>query len=266
MKKYLIGATVLLLFAVGCGSDDNTPLTQGDPSDPEFQMLAGQFEGIDQTTQLMAEMVFDTIDGITATQAGTSPAAGEFNQVTEWDETSGKWNSTLSYEDPQEGLTFAATSSIQFIQGGSPIQYPESFESLDEVRSNLSMQMAGAGISNAAFTQDLVITAPDELGNITLDGSSRHELDASFSDETTSCTMGADFNGTINGVRFNPSAEGCPTAGSIRYSGRMTASCTGDGEFSTDRTWSVRQDFSPEELTMEFISGGTVWTVTEPCF
>lgn len=265
MKKYLIGAMVLLLFSVGCGGDDTAPLTQGDPGDPEYQMMAEQFSGVDLTTQLMAEMVFDAIDGITAAQAGTTPAAGQFNQAIEWDESSAKWNSTLTYEDTQEQLTFSATSSIQFIQGGSPIQYPESFESLDEVRSNLSMQMTGQGISDASFSQNLVITAPDQTGNITLNGSSRHQIGITFSDQTRTCTMDADFDGSITGVRFNPSAEGCPTQGTVRYSGRMAAACTGDGQFSSDRSWSVRQDFTPEGMTIEFISGGNVWTVEEPC-
>jgi hypothetical protein len=59
----------------------------------------------------------------------------------------------------------------------------------------------------------------------------------------------------------------CPViGGSIRVSGQVASECTGAVTGTDNRSWSVTRRWdSTGGSTTDFISGGNIWTVEEPC-
>ena len=72
MKKFLVGACVLLLAGTGCNGGDTT-LTPGSTDDPSFQIFMEEFGNIDDGTGVMVQSMFDMMDGVFNANPRTRP-------------------------------------------------------------------------------------------------------------------------------------------------------------------------------------------------
>jgi hypothetical protein len=270
MKKYLVGSLVLLVaLTTGCGDDETTPLTPGDPADADFQMFAQQFEGIDEGTGMMVEMTFALIDGVVGQAKGVAPVTSDFGLALVWDEQSDSWIGTFEFT-AEDGTVISAEDVVQFFHGSTPVQYPVD-SLLTEVRSALALDAVGPQIELYA-TQNLVIIPPvDDVVTVSGSGSFSAVITAEEEGDggTTTCTFEADLTSTIASVMILDSEtveDECPVGGRVSFSGNFAASCTGAQTVEGSRSWSVSRTWDETGTsTTEYVSGGNIWTVVEPC-
>jgi hypothetical protein len=263
MKKYLVLPLVALFLATGC-SDDSQPLTQGDPSDPAFTTFQQQFDTVFDMTGQMVEMVFATMDGVTAQQAGgVSPLAAEYQLSLVWNEDTQFWVGNLSFCDEADTVCFTAVDSVQFIGDSGPVQYPD--ESLSQIRSFIDVTVTGPGIEEAHAYENFVFTLDGTT--VVINGSGGHDAAYTGEDGTGgTCDYEAHFTMSGQGVTLDLMAGGCPTSGTIMYNGSLMAGCAGGEEdFNLNATYHVTITFDGDMMTATVTSGDNFWTYTEPC-
>lgn len=278
MKKYFVGALVLALMGAGCGDDNSSPLTPGDPADPAFQTFTAEFDAIDGGTGLMVESVFGVVEGIFNSAPGTPPAvAGDFQYSLEWDAAGEQWVANVIGSDPESGVAFTLGHTVQFIQDGSSVQYPDP-ALLDRINSSTEMELTGEGINSAGGTQDMVFDVQplEQDVLLTLNGSGTANLDATHVETTqtgtTTCNVVFNFTAEVSDVQIWASAAGgeggCPIDGDLSYQGSANIACSGDGgSVNVNGNWGVTQTFSPSgTVTTQVVHGTNFWTVEEPCY
>jgi hypothetical protein len=263
MKKYLVLPLVVLFLATGC-SDDNQPLTQGDPADPAFTTFQAQFEPVFDMTGQMVEMVFATLDGVTAQQSGgVAPLAAEYGLSLAWNEETQFWVGHLTFCSEGDTTCFTAVDSVQFLGASGPVQYPD--ESLSEIRSFIDVAVTGPGILEAHAYQNLVFTLDGQM--VAMNGAGGH--DASYMGEDGSggsCEFEAHFTMTAQDVVMSLSSGGCPVSGAATYNGSLQASCTGgEADFNVGGSYYVTSSFQNGMMSTTVTSGDNFWTYTEPC-
>jgi hypothetical protein len=227
---------------------------------------------MDQAVGMMAEMAFATIDNI-FTQSPNAPRvmnlSAEYAVEVVWDGETNSWIGTLQFDDGN-GMTFSATNAVQFLQGTTPVQYPDE-QLLTEVTCNVSLEATG---ENASFTATQNMSFKPGANNIiTLNGNGAFDTNVTAEvvteTGTTSCTFQSHFTTTISNVIILDSetaSTDCPTGGSVRFSGQMTTECTGETPISGTRSWSVTRRWDETGAsTTDFISGGNIWTFEEAC-
>jgi hypothetical protein len=275
MKKYLAGALVLLLAGTGCfGSDESTPLTPGDLDDPDFQIFMDEFETIDDGNGLMVESMFEMIDGIFNSAPGTPPqVSGEFQVSFEYSELEGHWVGSLQGTDPEEGITFSLVHTIQFIENGSAVQYPNP-DLLERINSTTEMDLTGEGINSAGGTQNMTIDIehhPEDV-LLTLNGDGTAALDITHVEVTEAgtqtCDVALSFSASVSDLLMWGSSDGCPVGGSISYHGGAEIACIDDsGTTDVSGSWSVNRTYDETgTATTRVANGSNVWEVEEACF
>jgi len=269
MNKYLVGACVFLLFGIGCNGE-NTTLTPGSTDDPNFQIFMEEFGNIDDGTGVMVQSMFDMMDGVFNSNPDNPPnAAGEYQISLDYDAQSQEWVGTFQTTDSQTGAGLAVTDRVQFIQGGDPVQYPDP-SLVEQVKSILSMDISGEGIESATGFQNITMAVDHQPEDVllTLNGTGGWQATLSHTGTAGTCDVSMDFASTASGVKiWGAQIDGCPTAGSLSYSGRTDIQCTGEsGDTSVTGTWSVSRTFAPSgNSTTRVIHDGNIWTVETPC-
>jgi len=264
MKKYLVLPLVALFLATGC-SDDNQPLTAGDPADPAFLMFQSQFGPVDELTGQMVEMAFAMMDGVTAQQAGgVSALAAQYDLSLTWNDETEFWVGNLSFCDEGDTVCFTAVDSVQFLGADGPVQYPD--ESLTEMRSFIDVTVNGPGIIEAHAYQNVVLTLEGQT--VVVNGTGGHDAVYMGDDENGgTCEFEAHFTMAAQDVMIPMSGtDGCPTSGTVLYNGNLQASCTGgEGDFNVSGSYGVTSTFGNGMMTTTVTSGDNFWTMTEPC-
>src|SRR6185503_2137680 len=135
MKRIWVGGGVIfILLLTGC-NDSTTTLTPGDPNDPSFQSFQDGFGDLETSTNSMTNAAFnvmgDVVNGNTA-----KPVFQGITYTLNYNETTQFWVAHLVL-DNEAGSVATFTDSVQFIQNGSPIQYPNVL-ALDYARSFLT--------------------------------------------------------------------------------------------------------------------------------
>jgi len=264
MKKYLVLPLVVLFLATGC-SDDTQPLTQGDPSDPAFTTFQSQFGSVFDLTGQMVEMVFATVDGVTAQQSGgVAPLAAQYELTLSWNEDTQFWVGNLAFCSEGDTVCFTAVDSVQFVGPSGAVQYPD--ETVTQIRSFLDATIAGPGIIEAHAYQNLVFTLDGQI--VEINGGGGH--DAVYSGEGENggvCDFEAHFTMSVNNVMMDISGGGCPVAGGVTYNGSLQAGCSGgtSGDFDVSGTWHVTSTFGGGMISTTVTSGDTFWSYSAPC-
>jgi hypothetical protein len=279
MKKFLCWGITLavMLVAQGCGDDDSpdNPLTPGDPNDPAFEAFMEEFDEVDEITGDMVMMTFLVMDGIFTSQAtggGNLPEAAEFSLV--YNTETEFWVAHIEDFDPEEGITFSVVDSVQLIQEGAPVQWPDP-ELLSQITSFKTLTITGEEFTAAGGHQNLVLTIdPPGSNMILINGSGRVEAAVEFQEEepggVTSCAIDVDMAYVATDILLELPGEGqeepgCPVSGGISYTGAIGIECTGAREISLSGSWTVSQTFDSPNVTSVASNGNNVWTVTELC-
>ena len=278
MKKYLVGALVLAFAGAGClGGEDSNPLTPGDVDDPAFEAFTAEFDAIDEGTGFMVESMFEIVDGIFNSAPGTPPTvASEFQYSLEWDAAAGHWVASVSGSDVESGTAFSLSHTVQFIQDGDAVQYPDP-ELVDRISSSTEMDLSGEGINSAGGTQDMVIDVEQLETDVllTLNGSGTANLDVTHVETTetgsTTCDVALNFTATVSDIQIWGSDTGeeggCPLGGDISYQGSSSIVCSGEGgEVNVSGNWGVTQTFSESGIATRVTHGDNFWTTEESCF
>ena len=124
MKRFLALAVAMTFVVTACGGDD--PLTPGAVDDPSFEIFSEEYDQVDGDITLMAELAFDSIDGVFGqTAGGVHSVAGEFGLSLEWDAETSSWIGTFNFVN-EHGASVTATSTLQFCHGTDAVQFRES--------------------------------------------------------------------------------------------------------------------------------------------
>jgi len=289
MKRFLLFAGILLLilgfaFIVGCSDDDDdngvTGPTPGDPNDPEFIMasdIIGEgFLDHDNTILELSFFLVDYIPGKSIPGWLTKPTAVE-QYLDSLDYTysySNYWHVFTVYarlidfgDLDNDTLIYTGVDSLRFGNPEGYMQYPDPTTTTLDIRAHFDaefdMNDAYAVISSdVAFT---VTGSPEE--EIVINGTSADTLDGYFQNADTTCDMYMTSNQTATNLTIDPDAMyDCPSSGTLDVNATLDISCMADTasmEFSS--AWTITFTFNDGTITIRYVSGGNVWTITEQC-
>ena len=270
MKRIWVGGGVIfILLLTGC-NDSTTTLTPGDPNDPSFQSFQDGFGDLETSTNSMTNAAFnvmgDVVNGNTA-----KPVFQGITYTLNYNETTQFWVAHLVL-DNGAGSVATFTDSVQFIQNGHPIQYPNVL-ALDYARSFLTLNAQGPEGSATGF-QNITVTPTVHDSTITAAVNGSGGLEGSFthshtdSTGTTDCVLNAAFSSTYSHLVWDVThgSQGqCPLSGTFIHSGDLHVVCTGAHPGDAEKHWVVTASFENGTGTVSVVSGGNVWHFPATC-
>ena len=274
--------TLGLTTFLGCSDDEkstNPALQEGDTLDPTFVAFKEGFDGVDEYTGMMLDVMFSMADSVMSNPANPNnkPVVVPTSLEVEADSLLVTYHALSQYWYfyflQTSGLdTMEIVDSIQFLHGSTPVQWPDS-ALLSGMKSGLSLYwQMGVAVVTASQAVDLVGDFPN-LGVITANGS--QELNITLIDDNVDVnsdsmfchfvfTFTTDFNDVV--FRLSQFDNGCPLSGTIVSTGTAGINCMGETDsVKYSGSWAVTQTFNGDTITWVFENETTRWTQTEPC-
>jgi hypothetical protein len=285
----LAALIVGFILVVGCSDDDEstTPVVKetGDPNAPEFEAARDAFGFADEMNGIMFGFLFITIDSVLASpdfpafaKPGSINSGGAFASdsfALAYHDGSKYWYAMFLSVDTIDGdtlpiyLTFLIQDSLQFLQGTTPVQWPDS-ALVSGVKHGISIAITSSDLTEAFVAHQFLSVNGDLPGNgdVEINGNSSFLADFTTGPVEPYCDFSIDLSSNYQNVNANLSAlegDGCPTSGTARYSGGVNMSCYGDTTFTFNDSWSVVQTFSQSNIHYVFENSTTRWEFDDPC-
>ncbi len=302
---FLLSSALLFSF-VGCSDDKETTktYTDGDESSEEFQALESGADGaLDLTGDMLfgaiviADMILDDSTNPNAGKIRLAPSYSLADSVPviaftkDYREGTGDWFVTLTIQlaDETDTLALHYADSMKFFHGNTPVQWPDS-AALTGIQNGMALEVevvsGGVGKANhgGIFAGHSWTIAGDSGalasgGDIAVQGTGFCDIEFEFEisgghglaqdANHMQCSGLFDFGLGINGLAVNLTVlenDGCPTSGSINYSGEVEVACFADSaalEVTGDHTVDVQ--FSGDSTVFVIRSGDTEWRASEAC-
>lgn len=278
MRGTAIVALVIAFAAFGCSDKStNGNLQTGDPNDPAFtqaqpvldEAIEQSVEGLDLAMDFLFVPPSETNTASMKRTVGPSVVAAadtfsySYNEVTGWHVAWALSSGT--------GYSYSELDSVQFQNvSGDYMQNPDTTTDFVHVISHVDASFTDTS-GSADYAHDFDATLSGLTGTqVTADGGYDVDFSASFVGDSSTCDVSASFDHNVNDVVFavpeSDSAGVCPTSGSVRFSGSMSASCTGSsGSTSFSQTWVVFVTFNGDgTMDVQAISGNTMWSYSGP--
>jgi hypothetical protein len=280
MKRALIVLLTLatitgLIYMPGCSDDEGDgagPITkaEGDTLDPLFIQAMTVFDYVDDQVGEGFGGAFDLVSGFLNMR----------RQVFEWHSDSKFWyHQELGSEG---GWSWIGKDSIQFLEGGIPQQEPDSalldqvkvgfyyLETFEALKPRVNPNVLDTAILRQFFVN--VAGQPGEIagrGDVTASGNAYLSTSSEYIyKKIPACNFELDMTATISNLSLNIAnvmLYGCPTSGSVSYSGTVTLECTGDIAFTNTDNWTMTETFSVESISYVVENSTHRWAWTEPC-
>ncbi len=288
MMKRVTFLSALLLLAIavaaftGCSDDEKTTnpvLQEGDTLDPTFVAFKQGYDGVDEFTGMMLDVMFNLVDTVMndTNNPNTKPVVFPTSLGVQADSMLITYHSASQYWYfyivETSGLdSVELIDSIQFIHGTTPVQWPDMAQ-LSEMKSGMSIYWA---MGEAVVTASQAVSLAGDfatMGLVTANGS--QQLNVAFTDHNVDVNSDSmfchfDFSFTTNFddvvVLLAEFDTGCPSSGTIVSTGTAGINCMGDTDsVKYSGSWTVTQTFAGDTMTWVFENATTRWTQTEPC-
>jgi hypothetical protein len=292
MNKFLTGLTATALTAgallmIGCESKDKgyTNLEPGDPESQEFQDFQDVADGLSDVSGDMVDGMFEQCGMILG--LNDSPASKERNAlsghfasaetdsfVATYNDVSHYWHTYWSYTDSSRGVTAVYQDSIQFREGDSAVQWPNT-EVITEVRcgqlATIMFENEDGSFTITAASHWSVTGEPGAIpggGEIKINGGVNHQVEANglTSGCNTDLNMDAAFDDVTTTLPSLQASETCPTMGSVIMTGTVSSVCESEeGTGSFDGSWYWKATFTEGTISISANNGEFEWELELPC-
>lgn len=288
MMKRVTFLSALLLLAIavavftGCSDDEkatNPVLQEGDTLDPTFVAFKEGYDGVDEFTGMLLNVMFNMVDTVMndTNNPNTKPVVIPTSLGVQADTLMITYHSASQYWYfyilETSGLdSVELIDSIQFIQGTTPVQWPDMTQ-LTEMKSGLSVYWA---MGEAVVTASQAVSLAGDfatMGLVTANGS--QQLNVTYTDHNVDinsdsmfCHFNLAFTSNFNDVvvLLTEFDSGCPSSGTIVSTGTAGINCMGETDsVDISGSWTVTQTFAGDSMTWVFENATTRWTQTESC-
>lgn len=280
-------AALALTLAIGC-SDDNSTDSQkqtGNLDDPEFQVALAAMANLGGEGFALLEEIYGTIGNIAdgpssvAVRNEASRSAAIADTLV-YHESSQYWYhgmgmvETTYVADTMVITEWTVTDSVQFVQGGAPVQYPDSeFVTAVVIGARHSGYSQTSDDSLVAGLAVMISGDPGELaagGDIVLDGGGYFRGTLGILGPEIGCEFDFLFTEDYNNIGLNLDDvfeyDGCPTSGSLTHAGNLDMYCAGPTDtVDVSGNWSAGFTFAGETISYVFENATTRWTGSTTC-
>ena len=280
MKRLFLLAVVslvsLILALTSCDNTNNDTGVNppGSNTDTNFTAFWDEFQGMDELTGDMVDQTFGFIDSIFTIGSLSKTSIVGTDTLIYHDDSKFWYVVSDPFNEDDSSTTFHIVDSLQFWHGSVIVQWPN-HDSLTKIISYLTLTANGLeGLDSGLMHQNItIISNPPGSDTITINGTGDINAAYSYQDidmnDTTNCSVNMNFNMTYTNIQidvaFMDSADACPFAGSVNYSGSFNMSCTGGMTVSLSGNWNVLQTFNNGIITYTTTHDNHEWTKTDTC-
>ncbi|MEW6413245.1 MAG: hypothetical protein AB1483_12365 [Candidatus Zixiibacteriota bacterium] len=291
MKRLILLAVIIglaLSLAVGCGDDDASlnPIVKedGDFSDPEFQAALDAYRQASIYTSSTLYWVDALIDMVTVDSGAliisdrwiTVHTASD-SYLLEYHNSSQYWYLCVCRIDTirdyaQEIVdiqSYSLEDSIQFLQSATPVQWPDT-SLLTGMKNGIRLTSSSTATARNVNLGQLITVTGDfiNMGDVTIEG--RQDLEfTKYLVDADSCGYNVDVSTTARDIQVHLGGlfhGDCPTNGTLKSSGNLGVSCSGDTTLSFNDNWTVTEIFYPDSMLVVFENSTTRWKFWEECW
>lgn len=237
-RTVAVGTAALgLAFLPGCFGDDESP--------DDATLTEAQDDVAGAVTDMAMTLDREIAEALPALFTDGVEAPPTRDQSVAWSEADAAWTITITetYEEDHVSGSVAVTQTVQFVEDGVPVQYPDAATDAVYVTvlgtNSGNFDPPGAWDADFTFTVDRTWAAQrDELGNLEIDGSgsvggvTTYHLGANDHVRNTVLEWVTDLGYTAG----NPCVSGTVVGSTTRHS--FTAAFDGAGEAS----WEIVRD------------------------
>lgn len=179
--------------------------------------------------------------------------------------------------DPTTQITSAVTGvdSIQVIEDGIAVQYPQGEEFIDGLKLRAHVLWQTDPVQNTGsfhHSLDIEFVRTDLSTTIIISGSATDTVHASFAEFGIDCALDASMDQTITSLTTT-TGEQCPTAGTVDMSASIDFACTDTANIGSSidsltisSQWHITATVNDDSsVTVHYSDNTSQWTVTEPC-
>jgi len=290
-----------LVFIIGCSDDDEStsPVVKetGDPDALELEgasFVAGVASGMNGE---MLGFMYDFIDYVFDHPDYPAPKSEDYNRRPDgpsplrksfdfmprtpldsfyltYHEDSEYWYAHIQAVDTETVDTFMLITSVigedsvQFLHGTQVVQWPDSAQ-VTGIDHGTSLTVHTNGWLESVEAHQLISITGDicGYGDIIINGASSVDADVNAGNGLY-CMFDIDLDCTLDEIMLNMTElqnDGCPTSGTLRYTGMINMSCTGDTSFTHNDNWSVTQTFDGTIVHNVVENSTTRWEFDEVC-
>jgi len=290
----MAGILVGLVLTVGCSDDDDkgtTPLTPGDPDDPQFLMARGVLgEGLMSNDGAIIDLAMILTGEIPPKAGYDNPfkpqAVTQFDSLSYTYSYNNFWHifSVLAVQAPWNGegydsLIYTGVDSLRFSNLSGPMQYPDSTTTTFNIRAHIDVHITTANTdikvnpagADATISTDAsyIITGHADTA-LYINGTSADSLMATLAGDTITCDIELTASQTATNLYLDEIAlseeGGCPRSGTLRIVSSMDLYCESETDtLDAQGVWTVLFTYDEGMVTINFNNGVSYWVVTDQC-
>jgi hypothetical protein len=259
--------TGLVIFVIGCGSDDSNVVDSPDFNDPEFVAIQGEVERVVDSMKAIMTSGIGNLQGL-ATDTVVNPIlytplpidsvkdSAHATYANGWHEV----YISLNHDD----FVMVLRDSIQFLQDGTPQQNTSGLDQL-KFKHNWAFNVTDTTVTHNAINGN---TDLDFLGLDTTEAAinGTHSLEVYSKVVTNDSTVWREFaiDATMTDLTINLTPVGwastCPASGAVTADVQMTYQKDAGTPVVTD--WTVTIVFNDGFGSISVVSGNTTWEYT----